>query len=144
MCECKNQRPTGKQTAEKLWGNGRTSQATDSWPPLSKPAPFTDKEMESLKRIIQDGVAEHRRKQVARKPAFTSKQREQIRQVVMDSIAENRRKPASEGYRITGADSGRYAEKLTRLRTTDPTMDGKIVTIGNMRCQLVHGKMICR
>lgn len=146
MCGCnKNQRPTGKQTADKIWGNGRTSQTTDSWPPRAKkPKPFTDSEMTALTRIIQDSVTELRRKQVARKPAFTSKQREQIRQVVMDSIAENRRKPASEGYRITGADSGRYAEKLTKLRTADPALDGKVVTIGNMRCQLVHGKMICR
>ncbi len=149
MCECKNQRPTGKQTADKIWGNGRTSQATDSWPPRAKkPKPFTDSEMTALTRIIQDSVTELRRKQTARKvatkPAFTAKQREQIRQVVMDSIAENRRKPASEGYRITGADSGRYVERVTKLRTSDPAMNGKIVTIGNMRCQLVHGKMVCR
>lgn len=142
MCECKNHRPTGKQTADKIWGNGRTSQATDSWPPMAK-KPFSDAETAALTRIIQDSVNELRRKQIARKPAFTAKQREQIRQVVMDSIAENRRKPASEGYRI-GADSGRYAERITKIRTADPAMNGKIVTIGNMRCQLVHGKMICR
>jgi len=139
MCNCK---PTGRQTADKLWGR-QTVNAGNPWPPSTAKKPFTDSEMTALTRIIQDSVTELRRKQTARKPAFTAKQREQIRQVVMDSIAENRRKPASEGYRI-GADSGRYAERITKIRTADPAMNGKIVTIGNMRCQLVHGKMVCR
>lgn len=138
MCECKNQRPTGKQTIDKIWGNGRTSQATDSWPPRAK-KPFTDAETAALTRIIQDSVNELRRKQVARKPALSAAQVAAIRQIVQDA-----RKPVRESYRISDANPSRYAEKLTRLRTSDPAMDGKIVTIGNMRCQLVHGKMICR
>lgn len=140
MCNCK---PTGRQTADKLWGR-QADEAGNLWPPSAAKKPFNDEETAVLTRIIKDSIDELRRKQAVRKPAFTAKQREQIRRVVADSIAENRRKPASEGYRITGADSGRYAEKLTKLRTADPAMNGKIVTIGNMRCQLVHGKMICR
>jgi len=139
MCGCnKNQRPTGKQTADKIWGNGRTSQATDSWPPMAK-KPFSDAETAALTRIIQDSVNELRRKQIARKPALSAAQVATIRQIVQDA-----RKPARESYRISDTKPSRYAERITKIRTADPTMNGKIVTIGNMRCQLVHGKMICR
>lgn len=131
MCECKNQRPTGKQTADKIWG--RTSQATDSWPPMAK-KPFSDAETAALTKIIQDSVTELRRK-----PVLSAAQVAVIRRIVQDA-----RKPARESYRISDTNPSRYAEKLTKLRTADPALDGKVVTIGNMRCQLVHGKMICR
>jgi len=132
MCNCK---PTGRQTADKIWGNGRTSQATDSWPPRTKkPKPFTDAETAVLTRIIQDSVNELRRK-----PVLSAAQVAAIRRIVQDA-----RKPARESYRISDTNPSRYAEKLTKLRTADPALDGKVVTIGNMRCQLVHGKMICR
>lgn len=144
MCECENQRPTGKQTADKIWGNGRTSQATDSWPPLSKPAPFTDKEMESLKRIVQDAVAGHRRKQA--KPVLSAPQVNAIRRMIQDARAPKSRpgKPVRESYHIGDSKPEHRSERITKIRTADPAMNGKIVTIGNMRCQLVHGKMICR
>lgn len=138
MCECRNHRPTGRETADKLWGNGRTSQTTN-WPPISKkPKPFTDAETAALTKIIQDSVSELRRKPKP-KPALSVAQIAEIRRIVQDAV----KPPAREGYRL-GADSGRYAEKVTKLRTADPAMNGKIVTIGNMRCQLVHGKMVCR
>lgn len=140
MCECKNQRPTGKQTADKIWGSGRTSQATDSWPPRAKkPKPFTDEQTAALTRIVKDSISELRRERAKPKPALSAAQVATIRRIVQDA-----RKPAREVYRISDANPSRYAEKLTKLRTSDPAMNGKIVTIGNMRCQLVHGKMVCR
>lgn len=152
MCKCENQRPTGKQTADKIWGNGRTSQATDSWPPRAKkPKPFTDSEMTALTRIIQDSVSDLRRKQAMRKqakPALSAAQVATIRRIVQDA-----RKPAREMVTPPKAGQGCYigdsrpehrAERITKIRTDNPRLHGEIIEIGNMRCQLVHGKMICR
>lgn len=144
MCKCKNQRATGKQAAGKLWGVA----ASDTWPPLSKPAPFTDKEMKSLKRIIQDGVAEHRRKQA--KPVLSASQVNAIRRMIQDARAPKSRpglldsKPVRESYHTSDSKPEYRSERIIKIRTADSAMHGKIVTIGNMRCQLVHGKMICR
>lgn len=140
MCECKNQRPTGKQTADKIWGNGRTSQATDSWPPRAKkPKPFTDSEMTALTRIIQDSVNELRRKQVVRKPALSAAQVATIRRIVQDAV----KPPTRESYRL-GADSGRYAERVTKIRVDNPRLHGEVVHIGGMKCQLINGRMTCK
>ncbi len=132
MCNCK---PTGRQTAEKLWGS-RTSQATD-WPPISKkPKPFSDSEMVALTRIVKDSISELRRK---RKPVLSAAQVATIRQIVQDA-----RKPARESYRITGAGTGRYAERITKIRTDNPRLHGEIIEIGGMKCQLIDGRMICK
>lgn len=137
MCECKNHRPSGKETADKLWGG--SSRTTNPWPPVSgKPKPFTDAETVALTRIIQDSVNELRRKQVARKPALSAAQIATIRRIVQDA-----RKPVRESYRL-GADSGRYIERVTKIRVDNPRLHGEIVHIGGMKCQLIDGRMVCK
>lgn len=133
MCNCRNQRPTGKQTADKIWGNGRTIQATDSWPPMAK-KPFSDAETAALTKIIQDSVTELRRK-----PVLSAAQVAVIRRIVQDA-----RKPARESYRISDTKPSRYAERITKIRTDNPRLHGEIIEIGGMKCQLIDGRMICK
>ncbi|HBF26030.1 hypothetical protein [Nitrosomonas europaea] len=145
MCNCK---PTGRQTADKIWGNGRASQATDSWPPIAKkPKPFTDSEMTALTRIVKDSIAELRRKRKP-KPALSAAQVAAIRRIVQDA-----RKPVREMVTPPKAGQGCYigdsrpehrAERITKIRTDNPRLHGEIVHIGGMKCQLVDGRMICR